>query len=147
MPNVQAVLRQEITRLARREVRAELEATKKAVSKYRSEIAELKRRSQELERRVGYLESREAKRLKAKPVKGKPPKGTRFSADGLKARRTKLGLSQAEYAKLVGVSASTIYNWESGSTKPAGKHLATLVALRQLGKREARRRLDLLSDG
>ncbi len=145
MPNVQAVLRQEIQRVARREVRSELEATKKAVSSYRREIAELKRRNTDLERRVSYLESRESARLKSGPAKARPPKGTRFSVRSLKAQRKKAGLSRAGYAKLVGVSPPTIFNWESGATKPSEKHLATLVSLRGLGKREAKKRLALLS--
>lgn len=146
MATLQTVLRDEIRRLARREVRSELEATKKAVSRYRREIAELKRSNADLERRVGFLETRETERLKSGPKKPKPPKGTRFSASRLRNRREKLGLSQEEYAVLAGVSPSTIYNWESGATKPAGERLAALVALRSLGKREARKRLELLAE-
>ncbi len=146
MPNLQSVLRQEIQRLARREVRAELAATKKAVAQHRREIAELKRRNTALERTVSYLQSRETKRLKAGPSQAEPPKGTRFSVRSLQAQRRRAGLSQAAYARLVGVSGSTIYNWESGSTKPRGKHLATLVSLRGIGKREASKRLELLQD-
>jgi DNA-binding transcriptional regulator YiaG len=144
MSNVQTVLRQEIQRLARREVRSELEATKKAVAQHRREIAELKRRSTALEGTVSYLQSRETKRLKAGPLNAEPPKGTRFSARSLQAQRRRSGLSQEDYASLVGVSSSTIYNWESGSTKPSGKHLATLVSLRGIGQREAKKRLELL---
>ena len=144
MPNLQSVLRQEIQRLARREVRSELEATKKAVAQHRREIAELKRRNTAMERTVSYLQSREAKRLKAGPSQAEPPKGTRFSVRSLQAQRRRSGLSQEDYASLVGVSSSTIYNWESGSTKPSGKHLAALVSLRGIGKREAKRRLELL---
>ena len=147
MPNLQTVLKQEIQRLARREIRAELGAAKKAVARHRRDIAELKRRSADLEQRVRYLESREAGRLKAGPTKSKPPAGTRFSVRSLKAQRAKSGLSRANYARLVGVSSATIYNWESGSTKPGAKHMATLVSLRGLGKREADRRLELLSVG
>ena len=137
MPNLQSVLRQEIRRLARKEVRFELEATKKAVAHHRREIAELKRKNKTLERTVSYLQSRETTRLKAGPSKAEPPKGTRFSVQSLKAQRRKSGLSQADYASLVGVSRATIYNWESGSTKPSGKHLMALVSLRGIGKREA----------
>ncbi len=137
MPNLQSVLRQEIRRLARREVRSELEATKKAVAQQRREIAELKRRNTALERTVSDLQTRETKRLKAGPSQADLPQGTRFSVRSLKAQRRKSGLSQADYASLVGVSRATIYNWESGSTKPSGKHLAALVSLRGLGKREA----------
>ena len=144
MPNLQSVLRQEIRRLARSEVRSELEATKRAVAQHRREIAELKRRNTALERTVSYLQSRETKRLKAGPSQAEPPKGTRFSVRSLKAQRRTSGLSREDYASLVGVSGSTIYNWESGSTKPHGKHLATLVSLRGIGKREASKRMELL---
>ena len=144
MPNLQSILRQEIRRLARREVRSELEATRKAVAQHRREIAELKRRNTALERTVSYLQSRETKRLKAEPSQAEPPEGTRFSIRSMKAQRKRSGLSQEDYASLVGVSSSTIYNWESGSTKPSGKHLATLVSLRGIGKREAKKRVKLL---
>ncbi len=146
MPNLQAVLRKEIQRVARREIRAELESVRKAVSQYRHDIAELKRVRTDLERRVQYLESREATRLKRGPSKRKPPEGTRFSRTRLRNRREKLGLSREDYARLADVSASTIYNWEAGVTKPGEKHLATLVSLRDMGKREAKRRLDLLAE-
>ena len=144
MLNLQSVLRQEIRRFARREVHSELEATKKAVAQHRRDIAELKRRNKALEQRVSYLQSRETKRLKAGPSKAEPPPGTRFSAPSLKAQRRKSGLSQEDYARLVGVNAQTIYTWESGRTKPGGQHLSTLVSLRGLGKREAQKHLELL---
>jgi len=146
MPNLQSVLRQEIQRLARKEIRSELEAIKKAVARHRREIAELKRRNKALERSVNYLESRDTKRLKAGPSKAAPPPGTRFSIRSLKAQRRKSGLSQEDYARLVGVSKATIYNWESGKTKLSEKHLATLVSLRGIGKRESQKRLALLEE-
>ena len=144
MPNLQSILREEIRRFARREVRSELKGTKKAVAHHRREIAELRRRNKALERTVGYLQSRETKRLKAGPTKAEAPPGTRFSVPSLKAQRRRSGLSRKDYASLVGVSRLTIYNWESGRTKPDTKHLATLVSLRGIGKREAQKRLELL---
>ena len=144
MPNLQSVLRQEIRRFARKEVRAELEGTRKAVAQHRREIAELRRRNTALERTVSYLQSRETKRLKAGPAEAEPPQGTKFSVRSLKAQRRKSGLSQEDYASLVGVSKLTIYNWESGRTEPGGTHLATLVSLRGIGKREAQKHLELL---
>ena len=144
MPNLQSVLRQEIRRFARKEVRAGLEGTRKAVAQHRREIAELRRRNTTLERTVSYLQSRETKRLKAGPAAAEPPHGTKFSVRSLKAQRRKSGLSQEDYASLVGVSKLTIYNWESGRTKPGGTHLATLVSLRGIGKREAQKHLELL---
>ncbi len=146
MSNLQSVLRQEIQRLARREVRSELETTKKAVARYRREIAELKRARDDLERRVDFLESREAVRLQKGPTRKAPPEGTRFSPKALRRRRERLGLSREEFSQLAGVSASTVYNWESGTTRPGDEHLAVLVALRKLGKREAQKRLELLNE-
>src|SRR5664279_3783733 len=50
MPNIAAILKIEISRVARKEVRGEVLAIKKAVSAHRSEIAAQKRRIHELER-------------------------------------------------------------------------------------------------
>jgi hypothetical protein len=44
MPNIATILKAEILRLARKEVRSEVEGLKKASTLYRSEIAALKRR-------------------------------------------------------------------------------------------------------
>ena len=100
MPNLQSVLASEIRRLARKEIRAEVTATKKAVAQHRREIAELKRRNKELERVVAFLEDRESERLKAEPSKASLPKGTRFSVRSLKSQRAKAGLSRAKLAAI-----------------------------------------------
>jgi transcriptional regulator with XRE-family HTH domain len=53
----------------------------------------------------------------------------------------------ADYARLVGVSPLTIYNWENGKSRPRKVQLAALVALRGIGKREAQAKLELLKNG
>lgn len=118
---------------------------RKAVAQFRRDIAQLKRTQIDLERRLQYLESRETERLKAGPRAKTAPAGTRFTPTALRKRREGLGLSREDFARLAGVSASTLYNWESGRTKPSGEHLAALVALRGIGKREAEQRLELLN--
>jgi len=40
----------------------------------------------------------------------------------------------------------TIYNWESGKSRPNKKGLASWAAIRHLKKREAQKRLELLDD-
>ena len=52
MANLATVLKLEITRIARRELRAETESLKKAAAHYRSEITALKRKVAELERHL-----------------------------------------------------------------------------------------------
>ena len=50
MPDIASTLKAEISRIARKELRAETEPIKKAVAGYRKEIAALKRRIEALER-------------------------------------------------------------------------------------------------
>lgn len=143
MSTLAAELKKEIRRIARKELKSENASTKKAVAQHRRDIADLKRRNQQLERTVAFLQKREGRRLANSP--SADVNGVRFSVRSLKAQRRQTGLSQADYAALVGVSKLTIYNWESGNTKPGDNHLAKLVSLRGLGKREAWKRLELLA--
>ena len=55
MPNIASVMKDEIVRLTRKEVRSETEGLKKAAAKYRSDMADLKRRVAMLEKLVTRL--------------------------------------------------------------------------------------------
>ena len=68
----------------------------------------------------------------------------RFSPRSVKAQRSRLRLSAADYGKLVGVSGLTIYHWEHGKVRPQRDRMAALVAVRGLGRREALAKLTLL---
>ena len=142
MPNIGALLKHEIARLARREVRGETKVTKKATVQYRHDIAALKRRVSALERAI--VSSRHA--ATAKPPEGKPPSDgkLRFVAKGQRAQRRRLGLSAEGYARLVGVSANSVYNWEQGHATPRPEQLQKIAALRTIGKREAQAALGRL---
>lgn len=137
MPNIASVLKNEISRLARKEVRAETERLKKAVVQHRSDIAELKRRVAMLERPSAQA----AKRGKQEGGPDADPEATarvRFSPKGLSKHRQRLGLSAAEAGILLGVSGPTIYNWEAGKTKPRQAQMAAIANLRKMGKRQAK---------
>ena len=56
MPNIAAVLKEETSRLARKEVRRETAALQKASAQYRRDIAALKRHVTVLQRQVALLE-------------------------------------------------------------------------------------------
>jgi DNA-binding transcriptional regulator YiaG len=142
MPDLAAALKEEIRRLARKEIKAETGTTKQAVAQYRREIAELKRQVKKQAKKITFLEDQEKKRLE-EPEAAEVAEGARFSPRSVKAQRERLGLSAADYAKLVGVSSLTIYNWEHGKSRPRKEQLAALVAVRGIGKREALRRLEL----
>lgn len=140
MPNLASVLKEEIRRLARKEVRSELAATKKASAQHRKDIAELKRQIRDQNKLIGALERSDKKRGTAKDESAEA--NTRFSRKWLQAHREKLELSAADYAALVGISPLTIYNWEKGKTRPRAQQLEAWGAIRGLGKREAWKRLE-----
>jgi len=143
MPNIGTVLREEISRLSRRESRSQVDATKKTTAQHRRDIAALKRQVAQLQRQVTQLSH---KVLGAPPAVSSDPtaKRARFAAKGLRSQRNRLGLSQTDLGTLLGVSAQSIYNWESESAHPRDEQLAKLAALRGIGKREAGERLKQL---
>ena len=137
MSNLTSVLKEEIARVARKEIRRESTALKKSSTTHRSEIAALKRRVQELERIVRRLgrAGESTKPIAANEDSISP--GTRFSAKSVAAQRRRLGLSAAECGLLVGASSQSIYNWEEGKARPRAQHLPAIYALRNLGRRQA----------
>jgi len=142
MPNLAKILKDETARIARKEVRTETSTTRKASAQYRRDIADLKRKVAALEKEISFLRKQERKRATRKPP-AELAENARFSPRWVKANREKLGLSAAQYGELVGVHAMTIYNWEHGKSKPRKEQLASLVAVRKLGRREAIRRLEM----
>ena len=135
MPNIASVLKSEITRIARKEIRSEVEGLKKSVGSYRTEIAALKRRSQALEQQLKRLQKSAPK---PEPLSsnetGKP---LRFSAKGLASQRRRLGLSAEDCGLLLGASGQSVYKWEAGKARPRVSHLAAIAALRGLSKNQA----------
>ncbi len=138
-------LKDEIRRVARKEIRAQTGKQARAVTRYRREIAQLKRQQRENEKKIARLEA--LARNGQHVTVGEIERGgkLRFSARSVKAQRRRTGLSAADYAKLVGVSPLTIYNWEHNKSRPRNGQFEVLVGLRGLGKREAQARLTQLS--
>ena len=143
MPDVATVLKEEITRLARKEVKQQVGPLKKTITEQRRTIAELNRQVVALARNQAFLQQQEKRRLAEAP-EADAAEGVRFSPQWVKAHRKRVGLSASDYGLLVGVSGQTIYSWESGKSKPRATALAGWGNVRSIGKREASRRLELL---
>lgn len=141
MPNIAKALKDEITRVSRKETRGQIHTLRRASTQHRKEIAALKRQLAELQRRVSFLKGKLLGDL-PKESQDLPPGGIRYSVRSLVSQRKRLGLSAADYAHLVGVSAQTIYNWERRISRPRREQVSALVALRGIGKREAKARLE-----
>ena len=137
MSNIATALKNEISRIARKEVRAETLQIKKQSAHYRSEIASLKRHVAALDRQL----RRHSKGGKAAPAapeeKESAADGLRFRSKGFAVHRRRLGLSAAQAGALLGVSGQSIYHWETGKAKPRVSQMPAIAALRKLSKTQA----------
>ena len=136
MGKMEQTLKSEITRLAKKQVRVtysplarNVRRLKRTVSALRKTVAVLARLGTELQAQ----RAAERAKLAAAPEE---VKAARVSPGLIKKLRSRLGISQAELATLVGVSTSAVGSWEYGKAKPEGRNREALVALRKLGRRE-----------
>lgn len=143
MTNIASVLKAEISRIARKEVRVQISILKKALSASRSEVTALKRRTQALEQQL-RPSRRSTPKVAPASVSVTAADKLRFSAKGLASQRQRLGLSAADCGLLVGTSGQSIYNWEAGKTRPRAAYLPAISALRSMGKKQATARLEPL---
>jgi DNA-binding transcriptional regulator YiaG len=143
MANIGTLLKSEISRLARREIRREVLPLRKSNAAHRREIAALKRAIAILDRRAKSL----AKVATRQNNEGATPdeRQTRFVAKGLVSLRKRLDVSAADLARLLGVSMQSVYNWEHKKASPRREQVTAIAALRSIGKKEARQRLDAAS--
>ena len=137
MSNIASALKEEISRISRKEIRRETTSLKKSSTTHRSEIAALKRRVQELERQLRRAGRRGEPPAPTAANEDPVSPGTRFSAKSMASQRRRLGLSAAECGLLIGASAQSVYNWEEGKARPRTQHLPAIFALRNLGRRQA----------
>ncbi|MFA6091597.1 MAG: hypothetical protein WCU88_00155 [Elusimicrobiota bacterium] len=146
MPNIGTVLKEEIRRLARKEYRA-------GFRKLHQDVMELKRRlkAQRLELLRLSKEGEGFKSVAKESMNVLPevPEGelgrVRMSGRLIRVQRKRLGLARKDFAVLIGASPASIFAWETGRVQPRAKVKAALAAIRRLGRREARQRLELLS--
>ena len=164
MANLASALKEEIGRLARREIRQQTAGTARTVAQCERDIAALKGQIDDLKRKLSSARTQgapaptAAKKTASKKAATKKPAAKaasgsgkqsargRFSAKSLKGNRERLGLSADNYGKLIGVSGLSIYNWEQGKARPRESSIAALNSIRGLGKREAAKRLEELAE-
>ena len=166
MANLANALKEEISRIARKEIRQQTAGTAKSVAQGERDIVSLKRQIEDLQRKLSSLRMQDApgptagkkttskktatKKQDREPVgaasaAGRQSSRARFSAKGLRVHRERLGLSADNYGKLIGVSGLSIYNWEQEKARPREGSIAALTTVRGIGKREAVKRLGLLA--
>ena len=136
MPNVAAVLKEEIIRLAKKEAKAQVGPLRKSNAALKRAVAALKRENAALQRRIARLEKQGGGGSTTPASDPAEQKEIRFSPKWVASDRARLELSRKDYAALVGVSPLTIYNWEKGKSRPQRKQLEAWARVRGMGKRE-----------
>lgn len=112
-----------------------MQALKKASAQYRSDIAALKRRLAKLESQARKItKSREQTSMPALDG-AEDASALRFRQAGFASLRKKLNLNAGDMAKLLGVSAQSVYHWESGKSRPRASQLQAIAEVRKMGKR------------
>jgi len=145
MPNIAKVLKDEISRLARRETKKAVAPISKPALRLRRTTADLKRKVAQLEKELRSLrKSIEGLATAHPPAASETTEKARVTARGMRSLRRRLRLTGQEFAKLLGITAQVVYGWEkaSGPLRMRGTTRAAVLAVRGIGAREARRRLE-----
>ena len=136
--NALSVLKAEISRLARKEAKSVVAPVQKASATYRGLIASLRKQVAALQKEVAMLKRSAPRADKVLATKAEPEGRFWITGKGVKAMRKRTGLTQAKFAKLVGVSVPTVVNWEktNGKLNLRKATAGALQGLRGKGKRE-----------
>jgi DNA-binding XRE family transcriptional regulator len=147
MPNVASVLKQEIARIARKEIKSAAAPVRRASVRARRDLADLKRRLALLEKANHELQGHVARLRAAQPAMPETGRRARLTAKGLRSLRRKLGLSQTDMGRLIRISGQAVAHLEQqqGALKVRNATRAALLAVRGLGAREARKQLAALA--
>jgi DNA-binding transcriptional regulator YiaG len=141
MGKMEDAIRADMQRIVQRELRAQVVPLAKAVR-------ELKRALSQTQKQLALVEKRLPKPSESAPVlpgleaAEEEIAKARLSPDLIRALRRRLGVSQSQFATLVGVTPGAVAQWELGLTKPQGRNRVTIVAMRRLGRHDVARMLE-----
>jgi len=117
MPNIASALKEEITRLAKKETKALTKSLVKTSAQFRRDIAEVKRGNAKAKAEIVRL-TRQLNTSRSAPATAESDTlKARFSSKSVKAQRARLGLSAADFGKLINVSSQTVYMWCSSGPR------------------------------
>lgn len=133
--------RSEVVRMARKELKPELQGMRKSLTAHRSEIAALKREVKSLTSQLKAAQRQVKAPAKAAVEEEAPArKGGRkwvFKPEALAAKRAEFGLSAKEMGKLLQAGHLSVYRWEAGKAHPRAAQLERIHEVLGLGKRKA----------
>ena len=143
MPNLAQVLKEEISRLARKESKSMIGPLQKQVGDLKKTLRGQRQQIASLQKELGRKPTRVSTGQITPDVSSRMT--VRISPPSIKKHRNRLGLSQREMGLLLDVSTLTICKWEAGNAVPRGKNKLAIAGFRKLGKKEVRERLGMLA--
>ena len=145
MVNIGKVLKDEVSRIARRETNKTLASVSRPAAGLRRTATDLKRRVAQLEKELRSLRKAIDGVAKAEPPSApEAADKARITAKGVRSLRRKLRLNGQEFASLLGVTPQVVYVWEkaSGPLRVRRTTRTAILAIRDIGVREARKRIE-----
>lgn len=142
MPNIASVLKQEISRIAKKEAKAFFKDLPSSFGVLKKTVSSQKKRIATLESKVAKLEKALAKDSKLALPKPEELEHSRLGASNVLKLRKKLDLTRAELGKLIGASTNSIFLWENGKATPRAAAKAKIIALRSLTKATVKKLLE-----
>lgn len=139
MGKVESIIKSEIVRLAKREVKKTILPLKGEIRSLKGIVSQLRKTLLSIQR-ISPAEFREKE--VSMEVSPDEVKNARFSPRVIRSLRKRLGITQRELALLTGVTVGAIHQWESGKFKPAMKKREIMVTLRKMGRREVRKMIE-----
>jgi DNA-binding transcriptional regulator YiaG len=140
MGKLESIIKSEIQRLAKREVRSTFRPLRKEVWRMKLKLSNLLKNFTILDRLAKEASKSKSteRKLEASPEE---VKASRLTPERISNLRKKLGISQRELGVLVGATIGAVLSWEKGKFKPRGDKKAALVALKKIRKRDVRKML------
>lgn len=141
MGKLEATIKLEIERLAKREIHKVSVPLKRDVRSLKITVSQLRKAVLPLQRLAADQKKELAKREVRLELSPEELKKSRLSPRLIKTLRKKLRITQKELAILLGGSIMAVQNWEAGKFTPKAEKKAGLAALRKLGWTEVKKLL------
>ena len=142
MGKFEGIIKSEIVRLAKREIRKTLVPLGRDVRLLKSTVSQLRKAVLLLERLMAQQQKELGKRKVPLEATPEEVKKSRFSPRLIRSLRKSLGISQKELAILSGVTVGAVHMWESGRFRPKDEKKSLMVGLRKLGRRDVGKLLE-----
>ena len=145
MPDVAIVLKEEISRIARKEIRARVDPLKKQVIDLRRRLRAAEATLLQLQKTTNKTANTASRQSGAIVPDVEETRQIRISPNSVKKLRTRLRLTQAQMAQLVDVSTNTVVRWEQGTSSPRDGSRAVIASMRSMGVKQVKKQLEKMA--